>query len=119
MDQAVPAGPWWLLRDGEVLAAAEVARSTAARMRGLLGRSGYEGAFYLPRTRAVHTIGMRFAIDVAYLDSDLRVLAVGYLPPWRFGRPRRGTRSVLEAESGAFERWGLRQGDQLELHGGS
>jgi len=105
----------WVLREGDVLAAAEIADSMAARVRGLLGRSRYEGALFLPRTKAVHSMGMRFAIDVAFLDGELNVLDVVRLPPWRMTRPRLRCRGVLEAEAGAFERWRLRPGDQLEL----
>ena len=105
----------WLLRDGDVLAAAEVVEGFAGRARGLLGRDGYEGAMVLPRTRSVHTIGMRFPIDVAFCDRDLRVLDVARLAPLRISRPRRGCRTVVEAEAGAFGRWGLRTGDVLEL----
>ena len=64
----------WLLRDGDVLAAAEVAEAFGGRARGLLGRSRLRGAMVLPRTRSVHTFGMRFAIDVAFCDRDLVVL---------------------------------------------
>jgi hypothetical protein len=106
----------WLLRDGDVLAAAEVASTYSAKARGLLGRSGYEGALVLKGTRSVHTIGMRFPIDVAFLDRELAVLDVVHLPPWRMAMPRRRCRSVLEAEAGSFERWRLRAGDRLELH---
>jgi uncharacterized membrane protein (UPF0127 family) len=105
----------WLLRDGDVLAGAEVADGLTARSRGLLGRRGYDGALVLPRTRAVHTVGMRFAIDVAFCDKDMVVVGMTQLPPWRISLPRRHGRSVVEAEAGAFERWGLRVGDQLEL----
>jgi len=105
----------WLLKDGVVLATTEVADSATARMRGLLGRSSFEGALLLPRTRSVHTMAMRFAIDVAFLDRELKVVDVVCVPPWRMTLPRRGARSVLEAEAGAFERWGLRSGDRLEL----
>ncbi|HZU78509.1 MAG TPA: DUF192 domain-containing protein [Acidimicrobiales bacterium] len=108
-------GPGWLLRDGEVLAAAEVANSYRDRIRGLLGRRGYDGALILPRTRAVHSAGMHFAIDVAFLDRGLRVVDAVVLPPWRCTRPRLRCWGVLEAEAGAFERWNLRPGDQLEL----
>jgi uncharacterized protein len=107
----------WLLRDGEVLASVEVASSLAARSRGLLGKKGYEGALLLRHTRSVHTIGMRFAIDVAFLTRDLQVLSVVTLPPARIGLPRRGGRCVLEAEAGAFARWGLVAGNQLEITG--
>ena len=105
----------WLLRDGDVLAAAEVADSFAGRTRGLLGRSTVEGALILPRTRSVHTVGMHFPIDVAFCDREMRVVGVATMRPWRLSRPRRGCRSVIEARAGAFERWGLRVGDQLEL----
>ena len=107
----------WLLRDGDVLAAAEVADGLADRTRGLLGRSGYEGAMVLPRTRSVHTFGMHFPIDVAFCDKEMVVVGVTRLPPWRMSRPRRGCRSVVEAQAGAFERWGLRVGDKLDLRG--
>ena len=83
----------WLLRDGDVLAAAEVADGLAGRARGLLGRDGYDGAMVLPRTRSVHTIGMRFPIDVAFCDRDLVVLDVTTrVPPLRMTVPRRGCR---------------------------
>ena len=64
----------WLVRDGEVLASLEVAGSRAGRARGLLGRDGIDGVLHLPDTRSVHTFGMRFDIDVAFLDADLRVV---------------------------------------------
>jgi uncharacterized protein len=107
----------WLLRDGEVLATAEMADSLVARNRGLLGRNGYEGAFLIPRTMgALHSFGMRFSLDVAFLDRGLAVVETVVLTPWHITRPRRHCRTVLEAQSGAFERWRLRPGDQLELH---
>jgi uncharacterized membrane protein (UPF0127 family) len=107
----------WLLRQGDVLAAAEVAETFAERSRGLLGKTSFEGAMILPRTRSVHTFGMRFAVDVALCDKDMVVVGVTTLRPWRMSLPRRGGRSVIEAQAGAFERWGLRVGDQLELRG--
>ena len=105
----------WLLRDGDVLASAEVASSVADRSRGLLGRSGFDGAMVLRDTRSVHTLGMRFAIDVAFCTRDLEVVDTVRMVPWRMGLPRRRGRVVIEAEAGAFERWGLKVGDRLEL----
>jgi uncharacterized membrane protein (UPF0127 family) len=107
----------WLLRDGEVLASLEVAPSRRARARGLLGRDGIDGALMLSPSRAVHTLGMRFAIDVAFCDADLRVLRVVTMPRHRLSRPIWRSRSVIEAEAGAFARWNLRPGDQLEVKG--
>lgn len=108
----------WLLRDGEVLAAAEVATSRRARRRGLLGRDGIEGGLVLDRCRSIHTFGMRFAIDVAYCRRDaggLLVLETTSMRPWRIGVPRPRASCVIEAQMGAFERWGLAVGDLVEL----
>jgi uncharacterized membrane protein (UPF0127 family) len=91
----------------------EVARSARARRHGLLGRDGIEGALLLSPASAVHTVGMRFAIDVAYLDRTLRVVAVRTMPPGRIGLPRPRARHVLEAEAGAMRRWGIRRGVRI------
>lgn len=104
----------WLLRDGEVLASLEVADTPAARRRGLLGRDRLDGVLLLVPARSVHTIGMRFPIDVAWLDRELRVLRTAQLPRQRLSRPVLRSRLVLEAEAGTFARWGLKVGDQLE-----
>ena len=116
-DVAGPSGieAMWLLRGDDVLANAEVAATFLSRTRGLLGRNSFEGALVLPGTRSVHTFGMRFAIDVAFLDRDLVVMEALCMPPWRMARPRVRCSSVLEAQAGAFDRWRLRTGDQLEL----
>jgi uncharacterized membrane protein (UPF0127 family) len=105
----------WVVRDGQVLASVDVATTFGTRMKGLLGRDGFEGALLLRPAKSVHTIGMRFPIDVAYLDRALCVLKVTTMSPWRLGRPLPRAHSVLEAEAGAFASWGLKVGDVLEL----
>ena len=105
----------WLLREDEVLATLEVAEDRRSRRKGLLGRDGVEGALLLTKARSVHTIGMRFPIDVAFCDADLRVLRTVTMPRHRLGRPCLKARCVIEAEAGTFAHWELRPGDQLEV----
>ncbi|MFE2284139.1 DUF192 domain-containing protein [Streptomyces sp. NPDC059443] len=93
----------------------EVAASYAARTRGLLGRDGIDGAVLLTPAASVHTFRMRFAIDVAHLDRDLKVIALTTMPPGRLGLPRLRSRHVLEAEAGAMAGWGLRVGSRLRV----
>jgi uncharacterized protein len=100
-----------------VLASLEVAESRRARSRGLLGREGIEGALLVTRARSVHTIGMRFAIDVAFCDAEMRVIRLVTMPRHRVSRPVWRSRAVVEAEAGAFARWNLQPGDQLEVKG--
>jgi uncharacterized membrane protein (UPF0127 family) len=105
----------WLLRDGEVLASLEVADTRAARRKGLLGRDGIDGALLLRPARSVHSLGMRFPLDVAWCDRELEVLRVARLSPHRLTRSVLRAHAVLEAEAGSFARWNLTVGDHLEL----
>jgi uncharacterized membrane protein (UPF0127 family) len=105
----------WLVCDGRVLASAEVAANRAERRKGLLGRDGLDGALLLQHTRWVHTLGMRFPIDVAYLDADGNVLKTMRMGRHRVGVPVPKARTVVEAEAGAFGRWGLHVGDRIEV----
>ena len=105
----------WLVREGDVLAAAEVADTRRARRRGLIGRGEFEGALVLRSCRHVHTFLMRFPIDVAFCDRNGVVLRTVCLRPWRISPVVRNASFAIEAQSGAFERWGLRVGDEVEV----
>jgi uncharacterized membrane protein (UPF0127 family) len=105
----------WLVRDGDVLATAEVAHDARGRRRGLLGRDSIDGALVLRPCRHVHTAGMRFPIDVAFCDAEGVVLRTVTLVPWRLSPYVRRAAFVVEAEAGAFDRWRLQPGDRLEL----
>ena len=109
------AGPTALLINDRRAAAVEVATSWVSRLRGLLGRDGIDGALWLKPARSVHTIGMRFPIDVAYVDGGGSVVATTSMRPHRLGRLGASWRSVLEAERGSFERWGLEVGDVVSV----
>jgi uncharacterized protein len=102
-----------LLVDGRVRAPVEVASGVRARHRGLLGRDGLTGALWLQPCRQVHTFGMRFAIDVAYVGRHGLVLAVRRMSPGRLARPRLHARAVVEAEAGAFDSWALVRGSSV------
>lgn len=105
----------WLVAEGRVLASADVAGDRSSRTRGLLGRDHLEGALVLRPCRWVHTLGMRFALDVAYLDGEGYVVKTLRMKRHRLGIPVVHARTVVEAEAGAFARWGLRVGDRIEI----
>lgn len=107
--------PWLVTDDARVLASAEVADARTARRRGLLGRDHLDGALVLRPCRWIHTIGMRFPIDVAYLDDEGIVVKTIQMHRQRLGIPVWRASQVIEAEAGAFARWGLRVGDVIEV----
>ncbi len=81
-----------------------VARTPWARMRGLLGRKGLPAghALLLVPCAAIHTLGMRFAIDVSFFDRQGRLTrrVAGVRPGrwWIWGG--RGARYALESAAG-------------------
>jgi len=107
----------WLVAGDHVVASLEIADTHTSRRRGLLGREAIEGALLLDPAKSVHTIGMKFPIDVAHLDSDMVVLSVTTMKPGRLGKYHAHARKVIEAEAGMFHRWGIEPGIQLEIEG--
>ncbi len=96
-----------------------VADSPAKRRRGLLGRPplALDEALWIVPCEAVHTVGMRYPLDLVYLNKRHRVVkTVEALPPWRISLCLRG-RSVLECSAGAIRASGTRVGDQLAIAG--
>ncbi|MGI5860583.1 MAG: DUF192 domain-containing protein [Myxococcales bacterium] len=96
----------------------EVASSSLARAKGLLGRRGLaegEGLHLVP-CNSIHMFFMRFPIDVAFLDSEGRVVrAVHTIKPWRATRMYLDAYSALELPAGTLQRTGTQEGDQLKL----
>ena len=74
-----------------------VARGFWERLLGLAwSRSPRAGALLLPRCRSVHTFGMRFALDLFWLDARGEIVRVDRgVRPWRIVRCA-GARSVIE-----------------------
>jgi uncharacterized protein len=95
----------------------EVAGHGAARRKGLLGRDGLaagEGLWIVP-CESVHTIGMRFPIDLVYLDRNKKVRKVrSGVPPWRLSACL-SAHSVIELASGTIQTTKTTPGDKLEF----
>lgn len=101
---------------GTVLAELTAAGGFVARMKGLLGTGALRnGAGLLLKGRQVHTIGMRYPIDVIYLDRGGTVLKVRGLAPWRLGPLVPRARWIVELGLGTAGRFGIREGDVLRF----
>lgn len=108
--------------DGKALARVEVARGFVGRFLGLMFRRRLEpgAALWLEPCSSIHMMFMRFAIDVAFLDPEGRVLKVApRVRPWLGLAACSGARTAVELEAGAAERAGLAPGDVLRLTRGA
>jgi uncharacterized membrane protein (UPF0127 family) len=106
-----------LTRDTMLASAAEAADTSRKRRTGLLKHQRLpegEGLWIAP-CEAVHTIGMKFPIDVLFLDRRKKVLKVRKdMPPVRLAMCWRA-HSVLELPAGTAAATGTLEGDQLQF----
>jgi uncharacterized membrane protein (UPF0127 family) len=88
------------------------------RAVGLLARTSLRSdeGVWITSCRAIHTIGMRVAIDVIFVDREGHVIRVVHdVKPNRVALSCAGARSVVELGSGALREIDVLPGDVLEL----
>jgi uncharacterized protein len=98
----------------------KIAQNHLTRLRGLIGvapenfRNG--AGLWIRPCRGVHTLAMRFPIDVVYLDQTGTVVHLEQdLHPWRFSPIRLRAASVLELPSRTVARTGTAVGHSIEI----
>ncbi len=96
----------------------EVAETSLRRMKGLLGREGLTAGagLWIKPSSGVHTVGMKFPIDVIGLDKDRRVIKLWHnLVPYRLTSVSGKLRSVVELSAGRIAQCGVELGDVLQI----
>jgi uncharacterized membrane protein (UPF0127 family) len=98
-----------------------LARTFGLRLRGLIGRRawGEHDGLWIEPCAGVHSLGLRFAIDVVLVDEAHAVLWLGTIEPWRLGRMHLDARAALELPAGTLVRSGTTVGDRLAVEGDS
>jgi uncharacterized membrane protein (UPF0127 family) len=106
-----------LTKGRELADRADIADSSKKRRTGLLKRTGLEPGegLWISPCEGVHTFGMKFPIDVVFLNRKRKVLKVRH----NMARGRIAlslfSHSVLELPAGTLEKTGTVRGDQLEF----
>ena len=88
------------------------------RARGWLGHpEPAPGAgLLLAPCKGIHMVGMKYPIDVAFLNQEGFVVATyAALQPWQRTRIHNHAQTTLELPAGTLEETGTQPGDQLEL----
>lgn len=105
--------------DGRCIARhVHMACSFRSRCIGLLRQTNISehGGLLLVPGGSIHTLGMRFPIDVVFLNRQMRVLGLAErMPPWRLVIAPRGTARVLELAAGKIAASRLTAGTYLTV----
>jgi hypothetical protein len=106
------------VRNGRIVAdQLMTAFDSASRRKGLLKRDSFPrgSALIIAPSNAIHTFFMRFAIDVAFVTKDGRVLKIRTAMPARRIAASLRAFAVVELPEGTLGRADLRPGDQLVI----
>ena len=90
---------------------------SGSRRTGLLGRDGLDAghALIIAPTSAIHTFFMRFAIDVAFVRRDGRVVGIRHaMKPWRVAVAL-GAYAAVELPAGTLADSDTVRGDVLVI----
>lgn len=96
---------------------AKIADNFISRLKGLLGASRLEsgGALIIRPCSSIHTLGMKFAIDVIFLDKHDKVVKImNNMKAGRFSLAW-GASYVIELPSGVADTTNIRVGDMIAI----
>ena len=105
------------LRGALLIPRVETAAGFIARLVGLLGRNGLEPgrALLLAPGSMIHTCGMRFPLDLIFVDRQWTVTrVVRGVRPFRCVSGGKHAHAVLEMQAGWLPPDAVRAGDRLE-----
>jgi uncharacterized membrane protein (UPF0127 family) len=97
----------------------QIARTRWERLWGLLGRAVLAPGtgLWLPGTKAVHTFGMRFAIDVVFVDRHNKIThLIPRMPPFRVSPYVRYAVGALELPPETLQATDTQLDDTLEFN---
>jgi hypothetical protein len=110
-------------RSGKILLKnVSLAASFSKRFAGYMlkprpkNRTGILFRFKRDAQHPIHTFFMRFAVDLVFLDKNMKIVEVREnVPPWRFYRSKKKFRYLLEVPSGLVRDLGLKAGRRLRI----
>lgn len=84
------------------------------RFKGLMGKKDIDFAllFCNLKDSSIHSHFMRFEIDVYFLDKNHVVFEKTSLKPWKFYRPKKQAKYILESKKNLLK---IEIGDKLEF----
>ena len=84
------------------------------RFKGLMGKKDFDHVLIFSNLTdsSIHTMFMRFEIDVYFVDENSMVLDKVTLKPWKFYRPKKQAKYIIETKRGKLN---FKTGDKLDF----
>ncbi|WP_458454574.1 DUF192 domain-containing protein [Methanobrevibacter sp.] len=84
------------------------------RFKGLMGKKEFEGGLLFTNLKdsSIHTLFMRFEIDVYFIDKNKIIYDKVTLKPWKFYNPKKQAEYILETKKNKLK---LKIGDCLDF----
>lgn len=84
------------------------------RFKGLMGKRDFNNVLVFTNLTdsSIHTMFMRFEIDVYFIDENMVVFDKATLKPWRFYKPEKQAKYIIETKKGMLE---LDVNDKIEF----
>jgi uncharacterized membrane protein (UPF0127 family) len=95
-----------------------IAGTFSKRIKGLLGEKDFKKgqALMITPCNSIHTLFMRFPIDVLFVDSDNRIVKlISHMLPFRISGIYFQAHFVIELPAGTLEATSTQKGDRLNL----
>lgn len=112
--------------DGEVFVDVEIAQTPEDRQKGLMGReslpedAGMMFVYFEPTTASFWMKDTLIPLSVAFIDEEQTIVEIIDMEPCTKDpcpsySPKSGYTAALEVNMGAFEEWGIGEGDTVTL----
>lgn len=84
------------------------------RLIGLMGKKDFKDCLIFTNLAdsSIHTMFMRFEIDVYFINENKIIFEKTSLKPWKFYRPKKQAKYILETKKNKLK---LKIGDRLDL----
>ncbi|MCL2114714.1 MAG: DUF192 domain-containing protein [Methanobrevibacter sp.] len=109
-------------KNKQTIATLKFANSYFSRLKGLMFKKRLDYVLVLKPaksnhrfTSSIHTLFMRFTIDVVFLDKEREVFEITQIAPWKFYIPKRPAAYILEMKKGSIEKYQIAIGDKLDF----
>ena len=84
------------------------------RFKGLMGKKDFNEVMVFSNLKdsGIHTLFMRFEIDIYFIDENMVVFDKVTLKPWRFYKPKKQAKYIIETRK---NRLNLKINDKIDF----